>query len=151
MHCLTVNTPLGPLTIRANEHRLTYASFGCPEADAHSSPLLAEAARQIEEWFAGTRDTFELPLNLQGTEFQKAVWRQLMAIPRGQFSTYGRIAEVLGNPGASRAVGGACGANPLILIIPCHRVLAKGGKLGGFSGGLELKKQLLKLEGITWT
>lgn len=151
MYTLQVPTPLGLLTLRANEHGLTYASFGSSETDAGSSPLLAEAARQIEGWFAGTRVTFELPLDLQGTEFQNAVWRQLMAIPRGQFSTYGRIAEALGNPGSSRAVGGACGANPLILIIPCHRVLAKDGKLGGFSGGLELKKQLLALEGISWT
>ncbi|MGI6366413.1 MAG: methylated-DNA--[protein]-cysteine S-methyltransferase [Bacillota bacterium] len=145
-----VSTPLGKLLLAASERGLTRATYEYEPQPQHSSPVLEQAALQVQEWFAGARTDFDLPLDLGGTEFQRAVWRQLRAIPRGEYRTYGEIARALGKPGAARAVGAACGANPLLLIIPCHRVLAKGGGLGGFSSGLDLKEQLLQLEGINW-
>lgn len=145
-----VDTPLGALALEADAEGLTAASFAPRNWKEQTCPLLEEAARQVEEWFAGARKAFALPLAVRGTPFQKAVWKQLQAIPWGEYRTYGEIARNLGKPGAARAVGNACGANPLVLIIPCHRVLARNGRLGGFSAGLELKKKLLQREGIHW-
>jgi methylated-DNA-[protein]-cysteine S-methyltransferase len=142
MYAKQVMTPLGPLFIRASDKGLSEAYFGEGE-EGESCPLLEEAARQVRQWFAGERQEFDLALDLRGTEFQLSVWKQLQAIPRGQHRSYGQIAQAIGKPGASRAVGAACGANPIGLIIPCHRVLAADGSLGGFTGGLELKRRLL--------
>lgn len=111
------------------------------------SPLVTEAHYQITQYLVGQLHTFHLPILLMGTSFQLQVWHLLSLIPRGSTVTYGSIAISLGNSKLVRAVGQACGANPLPLIIPCHRVVAKGG-LGGFSGGLSVKKILLNLEGI---
>lgn len=145
-----VQTPLGLLTLRASSTGLVMADFTTQTESGESSPLLEDAARQVEEWFAGRRTDLKLALDIRGTDFQRAVWQQLQAIPRGRYRTYGDIAKALGKPGAARAVGQACGANPVILFIPCHRVLAGNGRLGGFSSGLDRKRQLLKLEGIEW-
>ena len=112
--------------------------------DAH--PLLYQARRQLEEYFAGTRRDFNLPLAAQGTKFQHDVWRALGEIPYGTTSTYGAIAARLGRPTASRAVGAANGRNPLGIIVPCHRVVGSGGALTGYAGGLERKQALLALE-----
>ncbi|HBS92542.1 MAG TPA: methylated-DNA--[protein]-cysteine methyltransferase [Firmicutes bacterium] len=142
MYAKQVMTPLGPLFLRATEKGLSEAYFGEGE-ERESSPLLEEAARQVSQWFSGERREFDLALDLRGTEFQRSVWKQLQAIPRGQQRSYGQIANTIGKPGAARAVGSACGANPIILIIPCHRVLAADGSLGGFSAGLDLKRRLL--------
>ncbi len=142
MYAKQVMTPLGPLFLRATEKGLSEAYFGEGE-ERESSPLLEEAARQVSQWFSGERREFDLALDLRGTEFQRSVWKQLQAIPRGQQRSYGQIANAIGKPGAARAVGSACGANPIILIIPCHRVLAADGSLGGFSAGLDLKRRLL--------
>lgn len=150
MYCLQTMTPLGALSLKATARGLTHAEFGLGLVTGHGSPLLTEAERQIQDWFNGKRQEFDLALDIVGTEFQRAVWQQLQIIPRGQFRTYGQIAKALGKPGAARAVGQACGANPVVLIIPCHRVLAGNGRLGGFSSGLERKKRLLDLEGIPW-
>ena len=107
-----------------------------------------EAVRQLKEYFAGRRTDFDLPLAPQGTEFQRDVWRRLQEIPYGETISYGELAKRIGNPKASRAVGAANGSNPIPIVIPCHRVLAKAG-LGGYSGsgGLETKQALLTLEG----
>ena len=110
--------------------------------------LLLEAGRQLEEYFAGIRAGFSLPLAPQGTDFQKAVWRQLEAIPYGETRTYGQIAAALGKPKASRAVGGANHNNPIAIVIPCHRVIGANGSLTGYAGGLDLKEKLLHLEGV---
>ncbi|MDD3074772.1 MAG: methylated-DNA--[protein]-cysteine S-methyltransferase [Eubacteriales bacterium] len=142
MYAKQVMTPLGPLFLRATEKGLSEAYFGEGEG-RESSPLLEEAVRQVCQWFAGERQEFDLALDLRGTEFQRSVWKQLQAIPRGEHRSYGQIATAIGKPGAARAVGTACGKNPIILIIPCHRVLAADGSLGGFSGGLDLKRRLL--------
>jgi len=107
------------------------------------------AVKQILEYLDGKRTEFELDLDLQGTPFQLVVWEALCAIPYGEVRTYSDIAKSIGRPKAVRAVGAANGANPLSLVVPCHRVVASGGKLGGYSGGLPLKKKLLVMESKT--
>jgi len=105
-----------------------------------------EAIRQILEYLDGKRSAFELPLDLRGTPFQRAVWDALLAIPYGETRSYGDMARAIGSPAAVRAVGLANGSNPVALVVPCHRVIAAGGKLGGYGGGLELKRRLLAME-----
>ena len=106
------------------------------------------AAKQLAEYFAGTRRDFTVPLSMHGTDFQQQVWQQLTKIPYGTYMTYAQVAAAIGNPQATRAVGNANGRNPVVVIVPCHRVLASGGRLGGYSAGLERKEYLLKLESI---
>lgn len=118
------------------------------DAALQDTPLLLEAKRQLEEYFSGLRASFSLPLNPQGTAFQKKVWQQLEAIPYGQTRTYGQIAAAVGQPTASRAVGGANHNNPIAIVIPCHRVIGANGKLTGYAGGLDIKEKLLRLEGV---
>lgn len=118
------------------------------DAALQDTPLLLEAKRQLEEYFAGLRAGFSLPLNPQGTAFQKKVWQQLEAIPYGQTRTYGQIAAAVGQPTASRAVGGANHNNHIAIVIPCHRVIGANGKLTGYAGGLDIKEKLLRLEGV---
>lgn len=116
-----------------------------PADDAH--PVLRAAALQLRQYLAGTRTAFDLPLDLSGgTPFQQAVWRALLAIPRGATTSYGALARQLGKPAAVRAVGAAVGRNPLSVIVPCHRVLGSGGALTGYAGGLPRKAALLRLE-----
>jgi methylated-DNA-[protein]-cysteine S-methyltransferase len=113
------------------------------------TPVLQAAAKQLAAYFAGELTAFDLPLRPVGTDFQQRVWALLRTIPYGGSISYGQIAALLGKPGAARAAGNACGANPLPLLIPCHRVLGTGGRLGGFSCGIWRKKFLLALEGHT--
>jgi len=108
---------------------------------------IAVYADQLAEYLNGERKTFDLPVDLVGTEFQHAVWTELRNIPFGEKKTYSDIAENIGRPKAVRAVGSAIGANPVLMVVPCHRVIAKSGKLGGFRGGISMKKGLLELEG----
>lgn len=110
------------------------------------SQTLQQAAREVQEYFSGNRLTFDLPFELHGTPFQVRVWRELMRIPFGSTKSYGEVAEAIGSRGAPRAVGGANGCNHLPVFVPCHRVIASGGKLGGFTGGIGLKKRLLAHE-----
>ena len=119
---------------------------GKTPAETEASPLLRRAARQMEEYFAGRRQRFDLPLNPAGTNFQRRVWAALQEIPFGQTASYGQVAEMAGSPGAARAVGQACGRNPLAILIPCHRVVGHNGSLTGFGSGLGLKTRLLRLE-----
>ena len=111
-----------------------------------STALEREARRQLEEYFAGQRQTFNLPLRPQGTNFQRRVWKELLQIPYGQTATYGQIAHRIGNPNAARAVGQACNANPIPIFIPCHRVVGTNDRLTGFALGLDVKSALLELE-----
>lgn len=106
----------------------------------------AQVAKQLDEYFAGTRSSFDLKIKLKGTVFQTKVWEELSKIPYGKTKSYQEIAEVIGNPNAQRAVGFACNKNPILLIIPCHRVISKYGNLTGFVYGLKIKETLLKLE-----
>jgi methylated-DNA-[protein]-cysteine S-methyltransferase len=110
-----------------------------------ATPLIEKAFQELDDYFAGSRREFSIPVAPVGTPFQRSVWRALSAIPYGQTATYGEIARRIGRPGASRAVGVACGRNPVALFIPCHRVVAATG-LGGYRGGLEMKNALLDLE-----
>jgi len=122
---------------------------GSPQHERSGSPVLAEAHRQLAEYFAGRRRVFELPLRPVGTEFRRRVWDVLATVPWGTTTTYGTLAARLGlPPGASRAVGAANGANPLPIVLPCHRVIGSDGTLIGYAGGLARKAQLLRLEGI---
>jgi methylated-DNA-[protein]-cysteine S-methyltransferase len=120
-------------------------AMGEPASD-EGSPLLREAARQMNEYLEGRSQVFDLPLRLEGGPFQVRVWGELSAIPFGETRTYGDIARSVGRAGAARAVGQACNRNPLPLIVPCHRVVGRGGRLIGYAGGLELKRRLLELE-----
>jgi AraC family transcriptional regulator of adaptative response/methylated-DNA-[protein]-cysteine methyltransferase len=110
--------------------------------------LLERLERQLGEYFAGARRGFDLPLAQPGSEFQRRVWGGLGRIPYGQTTSYGALAEAIGRPGSARAVGGANGANQLPILVPCHRVIAAGGKLGGYGAGAWRKRRLLELEGI---
>ena len=111
-----------------------------------TNPLLAEAARQLHAYFAGRLRRFDLPLDLAGTGFRRRVWMELTRIPYGETRSYQDVARAVGAPNAVRAVGAANGANPVPIVIPCHRVIGAGGKLVGYGGGLPLKRRLLALE-----
>jgi len=116
-----------------------------PAVETGTYPLIEEAASEISEYLSGSRRDFTVPVAPEGTAFQRDVWEALQDIPYGSTATYGRIAEEIGRPGSARAVGTACGANPIPLIIPCHRVVASNG-IGGYSGGLSIKRKLLAME-----
>jgi methylated-DNA-[protein]-cysteine S-methyltransferase len=151
-----VTSPVGPLTLVAGAAGLREIIFGdAPPADAtpasampaHAgAPHLVQAQRQLAEYFAGERRTFDLPLDPRGTPFQLAAWRALVDIPYGETISYGEQARRLGRLGAARAVGAANGRNPLSIVVPCHRVVGADGRLVGFGGGLEAKRYLLNLE-----
>jgi methylated-DNA-[protein]-cysteine S-methyltransferase len=117
------------------------------DVEAPDHPVLRDTERQLQEYFAGRRRAFDLPLDPVGTRFQNDVWQALVAIPFGETRSYGQLAAQLGNPRATRAVGAANGKNPISIVVPCHRVIGSSGKLTGFAGGLEVKARLLALEG----
>jgi O-6-methylguanine DNA methyltransferase len=119
-----------------------------PEPPREDPVALAPALTQLREYFSRTRREFDLPLDVRGTAFQQAVWAELASIAYGTTTTYGEIARRIGRPRAPRAVGAAVGANPLSILIPCHRVVGVGGSLTGYGGGLEVKAALLQLEGV---
>ncbi len=150
---LLLETPIGPLVLAGDEAALTHVWLpGTTELDSTQGKTPAPvrtAAAQLEEYFSGERTSFALALAPRGTVFQLAVWEALATIPYGETITYGELARCVGRPAASRAVGQANGANPLPIVYPCHRVVAAGGKLGGYGGGLETKRRLLALEGVT--
>lgn len=141
------DSPVGILRISADEEGITSIQLNAERhKDTGESPILAEAVRQLDEYFNGIRKTFDLPLSLSGTEFQRRVWQVLCEIPYGETCTYGQIAAVTGNPKASRAVGSANNRNPIAIVIPCHRVVGANGSLTGYAGGLDIKEYLLELE-----
>ena len=142
---LSIPSPVGQLTIEEEDDSIV-AIHWSDAGQSNGSPLLAEAARQLEAYFAGTLTNFDLPLAPAGSPFEQRVWAAMQTIPYGQTRCYGDLAQVVGS--APRAVGRACGKNPIPIVIPCHRVLARGG-LGGYSGegGLVTKERLLAIEG----
>ena len=147
-----LDTPLGRLRLVSDGHALLRIEFSdSHESDGQqrSDQVLQQTATQLQQYFAGDRETFSVPLAAQGTEFQQGVWAALRAIPFGETCSYRDIAESIGNPKAVRAVGAANGRNPIPIIVPCHRVIGSNGSLTGFAGGLAAKQQLLSLEGIT--
>ena len=126
---------------------LNYLADNYPGIQVVSSDIdLKPAVNQLNEYFAGERTAFKLPLQLKGTEFQRKVWEELLLIPYGKTLSYGDLAMKLGNPGGMRAVGAANGQNPIPIMVPCHRVIAADGSLGGYTGGLDIKHKLLELE-----
>ncbi|HMB93301.1 MAG TPA: methylated-DNA--[protein]-cysteine S-methyltransferase [Rhodothermales bacterium] len=145
-----IASPVGPLTLSASKAGLQEVRWGdvrpadAPETPHH--PVLQQAITQLTEFFDGERTTFDVPLEMQGTPFQKSVWDLLLTIPYGETTTYGALAETLGDPGKARAVGLANGKNPISIIVPCHRVIGSSGALTGFGGGLDRKAFLLRLE-----
>jgi len=161
--CATVDTSLGTFLLARTARGLCFLGLrpeGArnaleqwrdrwePDAEiVDDAGALASEALQLEEYARGDRRRFDLALDLRGTEFQLEVWRALQEIPYGVTRTYGQLAERIGNSEASRAVGAANGANPVAIVVPCHRVVATGG-LGGYGGGLELKRKLLEVEGV---
>jgi len=143
-----MNSPTGPLYIVASEkglHEVSWRQARIPMCEKPDG-VIKETVRQLEEYFAGKRREFNLPLAPEGTEFQMRVWDQLRTIPYGMTKSYGEIARKIGNPKASRAVGAANGQNPLGIVVPCHRVIGSTGKLTGFAGGMKNKEFLLNLE-----
>ena len=145
-----LNTPVGWLRISADALGLTAIDFidePPKTVQPVSFPHLKEAYRQLNEYFRGERLSFNLPLNPGGTDFQRAVWDVLEAIPFGTTISYKELAERLGKPGATRAVGQANNRNPLPIVVPCHRVVGAGGELGGFALGPDVKRALLRIEG----
>jgi methylated-DNA-[protein]-cysteine S-methyltransferase len=145
MKSLCVNSPLGQLTVKEEHDEIVALDFGGAGGD-DDTRLLRRAKRELDEYFARKRQTFDLPLRIGGTKFQRAVWDRMLAIPYGETRSYGDVAKSLRS--GPRAVGGACGANAIPIFIPCHRVIGAGGALGGYSGGSgsAIKIALLELE-----
>jgi methylated-DNA-[protein]-cysteine S-methyltransferase len=152
-----VDSPIGRLLLTSDGDALTGLYMDTPSksptlssgwTEQPSAGPLPEATRQLQEYFTGRRQSFELPLKLQGTEFQKRVWTQLTKIPFGATWSYGQLAKTLDNPNACRAVGLANGRNPIAVIVPCHRVIGADGSLTGFGGGIPRKQWLLWHEGF---
>jgi methylated-DNA-[protein]-cysteine S-methyltransferase len=148
---LALESPIGTLVLRGDDRTLVQLFLPSqrprPRRSAGDAPApVQEAARQLGEYFAGVRRTFSLDFELEGTEFQRRVWLALADIPYGETISYGELARTVGHPNAYRAVGSANGANPLAIILPCHRVIASDGSLGGYGGGLATKRTLLDLE-----
>lgn len=167
LHRTTLETPLGELLLVASPTGLRAVLWPgegtervhlgdgrtrgapldeLPEADLTTHPILSAAVEQLREWFAGRRDSFDVPLEPQGTEFQQEVWAVLRAIPYGEVITYGEQARRVGRPSAFRAVGAANGKNPLSIVVPCHRVVGAKGALTGFAAGTDVKAWLLDHE-----
>lgn len=153
----TMDSPIGRLILIADDdglrrilfatETLEMAGFSQREApEVDDDPVLERAVCQLDEYFAGNRTDFDLPLHLVGTEFQRDAWLALASIPYGETVSYAGQAEAIGRPGAFRAVGAANGQNPLPIVLPCHRVVGSDGSLTGFGGGLDLKQRLLDLE-----
>jgi methylated-DNA-[protein]-cysteine S-methyltransferase len=145
------DTNIGKIKIEENGTAITKIQFIGKEIQEelvkeNDTELLKETMKQLGEYFEGKRDSFDLPLEPKGTEFQKKVWNALIEIPYGQTKSYGEVAKVIGNEKASRAVGMANNKNPIPIIIPCHRVIGANGKLVGYAGGLDLKQKLIQLE-----
>lgn len=143
------NSPLGKLLIEAVDDHITMITNDIDERidkAEDDNKLLEETKRQLDEYFAGKRKTFTLPLVFNGTKYRKTVWEELLKIPYGTTISYSELAAAIGNDKGARSVGMACSENNIMIVVPCHRVIGKNGKLTGYSGGIEIKKQLLELE-----
>ena len=152
---MLINSPVGELKLIASDKGLVAILWENDDPkrvrlgdsrEEKEHPILVKAARQLDEYFAGKRSSFSVPLDMRGTQFQKSVWEALLRIPFGEKRSYSELARGLGNAQAARAVGAANGRNPISIIVPCHRVVGSTGQLTGFAGGLETKACLLELE-----
>ena len=153
----TVGSPIGRLILIADDGGLTHVLFHTHEVhdlglkldevpEVDNDPVLNAAADQLDEYFDGQRSDFDVPLHIEGNEFEVDVWRAMLTIPYGETISYGEQAERAGHAGAFQAVGATNGRNPIAIIVPCHRVIGSDGSLVGFGGGLAMKRQLLDLE-----
>jgi methylated-DNA-[protein]-cysteine S-methyltransferase len=158
-YCRIPSSPVGPLLLAASERGLALLEFGrgvFPPGNNHfagaswmeSSGKMRPYVREMEQYFAGKRREFSFPLDLRGTDFQRRCWQTLLEIPYGETRTYAAIARAVGQPRGFRAVGMANHDNPVAIVVPCHRVIASDGSLGGYGGGLPAKRWLLELEGV---
>jgi methylated-DNA-[protein]-cysteine S-methyltransferase len=158
---ITMDTPIGVLLLESNGSAIIHielpgketqaqaqAHARAPASEGETGEVLDRAVAQLQEYFDGDRTDFDLPLELEGTAFQKDVWLALADIPYGKTISYAELASMVGRPSAFRAVGQANGANPIPIVLPCHRVIASGGGIGGYGGGLDMKRRLLALEGV---
>jgi methylated-DNA-[protein]-cysteine S-methyltransferase len=151
-HSCTIDSPIGVLELQTTDDALTSiyfcddSSVTAMQGDLDSDPVLRETVDQLDAYFAGERTDFDLPLSPRGTEFQRRVWSALAEIPYAETWSYAELARHIGLPTAFRAVGAANGQNPLPIVIPCHRVVGANGKLVGYGGGMDRKRQLLELE-----
>ena len=150
-----MDSPVGALKLVAHDHALVAVMWDNEDhkrvrlaelIEDHQHPMLQRVKKQLEQYFAGQRQQFDLPLDFQGTDFQQQVWQTLLTIPYGETRSYKEIAVQIGNEKAVRAVGAANGRNPISIIAPCHRVIGSSGALVGFAGGLDKKQILLSLE-----
>jgi methylated-DNA-[protein]-cysteine S-methyltransferase len=157
LHRTTVTTTIGDLRVVASDAGVRAILLPLPDRHAPAAarddpdhPVLRDASRQLREYFAGERRVFDLPLDVDGTAFQRSVWEALVEIPYGATESYGQLAERIGRPGAARAVGAANGRNPVPIVVPCHRVIGADGTLVGYGGsseaGLTMKRRLIRLE-----
>ena len=153
MNYTTMESPVGPLLLAANDGGLCFISFAGKKGAVRpqrkwteSAKPFAEVIRQLRAYFRGELQEFDVPLNLAGTPFQLCVWESLRMIPYGETRSYGEVARHIGKPDAVRAVGTANGANPIPIIVPCHRVIGSDGSLTGYGGGISIKQKLLALE-----
>jgi methylated-DNA-[protein]-cysteine S-methyltransferase len=151
--CTTIDCPLGTLTLTAADGFLTGMSMNGqrhapqpPPETAQDDTWFADVTGQLHAYFAGDLTQFDVPIRLDGTDFQRRVWSKLREIPYGETISYGELARRVGNPNASRAVGLANGRNPIAVVVPCHRVIGASGQLTGYGGGLDRKSWLLDLE-----
>lgn len=153
---LPIDSPVGTLRLATDgqhltavyfsEHRHAPRDLGAEIGEGDAPPVLQETARQLRQYFAGTRTDFALPLSADGTQFQQRVWAALARIPYGTTWSYRQLADAVGSPGAARAVGMANGRNPISIVVPCHRVVGASGAITGYGGGVERKQLLLDLE-----
>lgn len=157
MRYALIESPVGELIATAEDGHLTGLYFagsvhsswmGADWVRDNSLPVIRSAREQLAAYFGRELRAFELPLRLHGTPFQQRVWALLREVPFGATTSYGAMAAHLGSPGAARAVGGANGRNPVCIIVPCHRAIGASGELGGYSGGTERKRALLRIEGV---
>ena len=146
MTSCTVSSPVGELCICADDEGLISLSFG--SGGNGENEIIRKTVRELSEYFAGERKSFDIPLKPSGTDFQRRVWAELARIPYGETRSYADIAAAVGNKNACRAVGMANNRNPIAIIIPCHRVIGKNGTLTGYAGGLSVKQYLLELENL---
>lgn len=143
-----MSTPLGTLQVTANDNAVLEVAFVADEdvQPANNNAIVDEALKQLDEYFSKARKVFDLPLGAKSTEFRQQVWAQLCQVPFGQTASYSDIANAIGRDKAVRAVGAANGANPIAIVVPCHRVIGKNGTLTGYAGGLNRKQWLLDFE-----
>lgn len=148
----TIESPIGPITLVSNGEKIVAVVLGKRAKPEGSAKIFDQAKKQFDDYFKGKIERFQLPIEVQGTEFQKSVWKEIAKLGFGKNTSYGQIAQKIGKPMAYRAVGAAVGANPTPLIVGCHRVLGSSGKITGFTGGkgIKTKAWLLEHEGIAY-